>query len=33
VICPGCQHVLVCKACGYVYGDPDAADGEDQLSE
>jgi len=24
VSCPACQKVLVCQACGYVYGEPDA---------
>ena len=28
IACPECQAVLVCKLCGYVYGDPDAEDEE-----
>jgi DNA-directed RNA polymerase subunit RPC12/RpoP len=22
IYCPECQHKLVCKACGFVYGEP-----------
>jgi hypothetical protein len=21
VVCPECRHVLICKSCGYVYGE------------
>jgi hypothetical protein len=28
IFCPECQAVLVCKECGYVYGDPGQEDEE-----
>jgi hypothetical protein len=32
VLCPGCQKVLVCQACGYVYGGTEEDD-EDESGE